>query len=169
MREYNYRLSFVPTDRNVSAEECMPIYYYPTKLDAFAAAARDAMANATDNTPESRAYLFAAASCLKQAARYDTADTMSRWVSVDVGGLEARTIGSYYVLPVTIGDMVDCTTCGDFRGTVTSMGASGDVIACCEDCASEDNTTCRTCDGTAQWNNRDTCPACDGSGVAATN
>ena len=141
----------------------MPIYYYPNKVDAFAAAARDAMANAIDNTPESRAYMIAAAACITQVVRVDSPDSMGRWISVDVRGKDARTIGSYYILPVTIGDMVDCTTCGDFRGIVTSMGASGDVIACCEDCAYCDGEGSQHC---AHLPAVDTdCADCGGDGI----
>jgi len=108
MQTYTYRVSFLPEDRNVSAEECMPIQHYPTRVEALAAAARDAMATANSEcaahglagSPEGRAYMRAAAALIERVAceAISKADAaIGAQVAVHVNGLNPRTIGCYAI------------------------------------------------------------------------
>ena len=80
----------------------MPIQHYPTRVEALAAAARDAMATATSEgtTPEGRAYMRAAAALIERVAREAIAKAdaaIGAEVAVHVNGLNPRTIGFYAI------------------------------------------------------------------------
>jgi hypothetical protein len=151
MTTYQYQTIFSPTDSNLSAEDCMEIYHYPTRVEALAAAARDAMETASSEgaTPEGRAYMRAAAALIECVAREALADidpTIGREVSVDVNGTEARTIGAYII---------------EARDPSIHHITPETPPSVCAVCGMDD----WDCDAHARLACRDTCPACNGTGT----
>jgi|694.fasta_scaffold01820_50 hypothetical protein len=137
---FAYRLSFIPTDANVSPEECMAVYCYDTLVDAQMAAADDASATAkmhanAKEREEWAAYATTAANVCAHVL--DRIGTAAFPVHVRHGD-NPRHVGTYRIVRLTEGDAMDCSTCKN-PGTVTYIGGRGNVIACCDDCREEDD------------------------------
>lgn len=135
-----YRVSFHPTDPNITPDECMPAYCYDTLAEAQLAIADDArtyggdFTGCVDTLPEWHAYTRVAIAAARDALTGGNCDAYPVHVRT---GDNPRRIGTYHVHALREGDPMDCTACGSSRGTITAIHGMGNVHAVCADCADD--------------------------------